>query len=165
MGKKIYSRGLWQQIKKKARPDLCFRLSGFGCWRDFSKICPTAAPSWLLQPPQLRKPGALSHSGYFILKYISEMSSARTNPTRITLFRLPTFPAVLPATHINLLFSSFLLVIAMIERSHQRWAFRACPNGFKSLVAPSLEIPLHQQNFSCVVPREALLPRRSQQSY
>lgn len=84
---------------------------------------------------------------------------------RIKLFWLPMFLGVLPGTDINLLFSSLLLVIAMIERLHQRQAFRTCPKGFKSLVAPpSLEIPLHQNFFSCFVPQEVLVSHHRQQS-
>lgn len=69
--KKIYSSGIWHKIKEKAKPDLYFQSSSFGCWRYFSKIFPITAPHCLLQTPQLRSTGACSQLGYFILKSFS----------------------------------------------------------------------------------------------
>lgn len=42
-GKENIFQWLWQPIKKKATPDLCFCLSMFRCWRNFSKVFPITA--------------------------------------------------------------------------------------------------------------------------
>lgn len=122
MEKKIYSTGYSSKSRKRWQLIYVSASPGFGAGeispRYFQlqpKLLVTAFPAQKLQDsPQL---------DFLIQKYLSQKSSGRNsslNSMCVKFFQLPVFRGVLSGTHISLLFSSSLLVSAMIEWWHQR---------------------------------------------